>query len=104
GKKRTVMKIIYREANSGKTLELIKLSAETRTYIICLNRKRVDEIVRIANKNNIYIPFPLTLEEFLGHRFYGTRIESVLIDNADEIIRALFRPLNVEAITMTKEG
>lgn len=98
------MKIIYREADSGKTLELIKLSAETHTYIICLNHKRVDEINRIAMKNNIYIPYPLALSEFLRHRFYGTRVKNVLIDNADEIIRALFRPLNVEAITMTKEG
>ena len=85
----------------GKTTYLVMRSARTQTYILTLNKQRAKEISRIANNMGLYIPYPITLEEYLRDKLRGTFITNILIDDADDILQALFSPLKIDAITMT---
>jgi hypothetical protein len=90
------MNLIIRPARGGKTVELVKLSAETGKYIVCANMSQVDNIQRIANWLGVKIPFPIMADELpiKGH------IDSVLIDNADELLERLIgRPVIAATIT-----
>ena len=85
----------------GKTTYLVMRSARTQTYILTLNKKRAKEISRIADTMGLHIPYPITLEEYLHNKLRGTFITNILIDDADDILQALFSPLKIDAITMT---
>ena len=99
------MRIIVKGKGEGKTTELIKMSVETNTYILVLNRKRQHEVARMARdlgyKN---MPFPVTIEEhFRAHRSTGMINRRFLIDDADDILHALIgRDIPILAITMTE--
>ena len=97
------VKVFLKKRREGKTTELVKMSAETQTYILTLNRIRVEEIVKTANKLGLLIPYPITLEEYYSTKFRGSYIREILIDDADDILREIFNVVKINAITMTKE-
>lgn len=81
------MKIIKTNRGQGKTTELIKISNREWKYIVCLDRDRVGNIVNMANKMGLDIPFPLTVRELPLK--YGQRIDSVLIDDVEDVLQSL---------------
>lgn len=96
--------ILVGESGTGKTVELIKRSAESGIYILVANRKRAEMLVKQAENMNLYIPFPVTLQEWLSsnNRFHGSSIrrDGLLIDDIDDVIKELFLPIEIKAVTL----
>lgn len=101
---RHTTEIIYGEGGTGKTTELIKRSAESGIYIVVADRKRAEILVEQAEDMKLYIPFPVTLQEWLrsSNRFHGSSIrrDGLLIDDIDEVIKELFFPIEIKAVTL----
>lgn len=94
------MKIIRADRGQGKTTELIKKSNREWKYIVCSDRKRVNNIVDMAEKMELEIPFPLTVRELpVSH---GTFIQSVLIDDIEDILLHLIG-VRVDYVTTSCE-
>lgn len=97
------MEIIVSGRHCGKTTELIKRSAETGTYILVGNRNRQKQLADQARGMGINdMPYPVTLEDFRRNKFKGSYIKKIMIDDVDDIIRDMFSPLEIDAITLTK--
>ena len=96
------MKIIYEKGCSGKTMQLIHISHEKNIYIMAADAKRADIIFKKARKIGIYIPYPVTLQDYMQGRLQGTQIREILIDDADDILKKIFYDLCIDTITMTK--
>ena len=95
------MNIIYRKRGQGKTTELIKISAETRCYIVCESQSVAITIQRNATELGYNIPLPLTYSEFLHHRYYAHGIKGLLIDNAELLLEYISKEVPIHTITMT---
>lgn len=83
------MKMIILERGKGKTIELIKLSAETGCYIVCFDIEEVSRVVCLSKEMGMSIPFPLTFQEFASGQYYAKGIKGFLIDNAELFIQSL---------------
>ena len=94
------MKIIFRPRQSGKTQELIKESSKEWSYIVCHSREEAKRISRIAMEMSLNIPFPITFDEFLGHKYHSKGIKSFLIDNVEWILEQL-TDIPIRTITMS---
>lgn len=96
------MHVIIGKRRSGRTTELIKLcaAAEARheaSYIVCHDPGRV---AAEANRLELFIAFPLTYDEFLEKRYYGTYIKNFFIDNVDLLLQYIAGSVNVAAIAV----
>ena len=98
-----LMKVIAKPRRGGKTTELIKLSAETNTYILVANKMRQKEVMRLANLMNITIPYPVTVEDYMKTQFRGSFIKNILIDDVEDVLHAFFYTVAIDAITVTTE-
>lgn len=96
------MKIIAQPKGTGKTTDLIKLSAETKTNIVCMDSKRVLQVQNQAKKLKIDIPHVMSWRDFIFSKD-DNKGKSILLDNADDILRNLCYPAKLEAITMTTD-
>lgn len=94
------MEILRLNKGEGKTTELIKLSNESWTYILCRDTQRVDNIVKRAGELNIDIPYPITIRELPLSS--GSRINSLLIDDVEDVLEALLRK-KVDMVTTSSE-
>lgn len=81
------MKIIRAGRGRGKTTKLVKISNKEWKYIVCKDTQRVDVIVEVANKLGLDIPYPLTVRELPLKQ--GQRIDSVLIDDIEDVLPLL---------------
>jgi hypothetical protein len=93
------MKKIIGNRNTGKTTELIKMSAEKGFYIVCKNQSEASNIAIKALDLDLQIPFPITYEEFINKDYYPRGIRGFLIDNVEMLLLRLTN-VNIEAITM----
>lgn len=84
----------------GKTTQLIELSGNTSSYIVCINQRECHRIVSIAREMKIDIPFPLTYDEFINKKYYGKGIKGFLIDNA-ELLLEYMSSVKIDAITLS---
>ena len=98
------MEKIILPRGEGKTTKLIQMSHDTWTYILVVDGKRQREVTNLARKMEIDIPYPVTLEDYLRSRFHGSFIRRILIDDADDVLKALFPNLEISAITMTEQS
>ena len=71
---------------SGKTLELIKMSAERNIYIVCADRQRALNIAAMARELGYQIPFPITLMELPIHSRF---IQEVFVDDVDVVLERI---------------
>lgn len=94
------MKKIIDKIRSGKTTQLIKMSAETGAYIVCLSMEDAARIQRQSQQMNLKIPFPITFDEFVSRKYYGAGVKGFLIDNADMLLQSMSN-VPVLAITMS---
>jgi hypothetical protein len=96
------MKIIAAPRGAGKTTELVKISANTGDYIVVKDRKMALYTMDIAKKANVWIPFPITYDEFLNHR-WGNTVKGFLIDDLEtlmtQVLNMVNPPINAVAIT-----
>lgn len=93
---------IFRPRQSGKSRDLIKMSAVTGYYIVTANMVRAKILFDLAQKYGFNIPYPFTVEEYLkSGKLKGSFIKKILIDDADAVLQAVFDTVCIEAITMT---
>lgn len=97
------MEVITGGRRSGKTVELIKRSAETGFYILVRDHARAEDLFKLAKQLGYSIPYPVTSEEYFRTEFRGSciRRDGLYIDNIDEIIQQFLRGIEVRAITAT---
>lgn len=96
---------IYGGRCSGRTAMLIKMSAATGKYILCRNRQEARHIADMANEMKLYIPYPVTVEEyFKSDKFTGSfiRRDGLLIDNVDLVVKEIFKGIDIHAVTFEK--
>jgi hypothetical protein len=73
-------------------------------YMVCLNRKRINEVMELANKLKCCINFPITFDEFLKKEYYGRSVNKFYIDDLDLLITSLSDvPIETASITFQKE-
>lgn len=94
------MKVIIGSNGSGKTCELIKMSAETGYHIVCKNKKEAYRIWRYVIDNKISMPFPLTFSELISKEYYAPGIKGILIDGIDYLLYTIINDLKIEAVTV----
>lgn len=97
--------VIVGTRGSGKTLSLIKKSADTGIYILVANKNRAAYVFSEARKLGLSIPYPVTIEEyFKGNKFIGSSIErdGIYVDDVDDVFKAIFRDIDIKAVTLTK--
>lgn len=82
------MEKIIIKRGGGKTVNLIKMSAQTGDYIICHNIHEANRIQKVARDLGYDIPLPITYHEFLNGN-YGKRISGFLIDNIEMFLQGL---------------
>lgn len=98
------MEIILRNRGGGKTAELIRRSAETGIYILTKDYTRSRAVVTQAHEMGMDIPFPVTVADYMhSDGFNGSFINKIYIDDADDILQAIFCRVQIEAATITKD-
>ena len=97
------MNLIIGGKGTGKSAKLIQMSAETGRYILVCNRKRANMLVKQAESMGLYIPYPVTFEDFCESRFQGSFIQKdgFYIDDADDLLKRIFGGIQIHAMTMT---
>lgn len=94
------MRIIVTGRQSGKTTKLIKIAAEKNLYIVCSTKGECGRINGMARELELHIPFPITFEEFMEHKYYGRGIGGFLIDNVEHLLQRMTE-VPIYGITMT---
>ena len=95
------MQIIAGGRQTGKTMQLVKMSAMTNIPIIVPNQKRKDWLIEFAKILDIEMPRPIVINRL--HEKYP-RPNNVLVDDTEDILQYLFRQqfgTDIFAITMT---
>lgn len=108
------MKLIIKPRCSGKTTELIKISAETDVPILVGNRQQSEYIKRMAHDLRLWIKDPYIISELKN----SDRIppNKILIDDAEYILQQLIgaeitamtisnneNPLEIELLTESRK-
>jgi len=86
----------------GKTSQLIRKSAKTGYYIVCINQDNASYIQSKAIDMGLDIPFPITFHEFLHGRYSAAGVKGVLIDNADILLESV-STVPIGAITLSNK-
>jgi hypothetical protein len=96
------MLVIARPRGSGKTTELIKMSAKNWIYIVVKDHRTAYRTMEMAKRMELEIPFPLTFEEYINGQFSIT-ISKVLIDDAEFLLQEVAgrRRPTIQAITIS---
>lgn len=90
--------LIARGRQTGKSTELVKISAETGQYILVPNHRQAYFLRTLADELGLSIPFPLQPMELPPHGSSSIQRDGILIDNLDQILRA-FTGVHVDAVT-----
>lgn len=108
------MKLIIKPRYSGKTTELIKISAETGVPILVGNRQQAKYIKRMADDLSLWITDPYIISELKN----GDRISphKILVDDVEYILQQLIgaeitamtisnneNPLEIELLTESRK-
>lgn len=93
---------IIKGRRQGKTTDLIKLSSEMNIYILVADRNRALNIQKQAEKLGLKIPFPVTVAEYFhSGGFWGSFVKQILIDDAEDVLQAVFSSVSITGITLT---
>lgn len=95
--------IIVGERKSGKSTELIKISAERQIPIIVQSQKQVDFIMDMAKRMNFKIPKPLSARQWLNQKDSSLMRRGALVDEVQAVIETLLGS-NVVAMTISSYG
>ena len=94
------MKVIYKGRGQGKTYDMIKFASENKGYILCSTIQQAQYIYELSKDMGLSIHFPITYSEMPLTK--GQRIDSILIDNAEDFIEMAVGK-KVSAISITDE-
>lgn len=97
----TAIKLIAQPVRHGKTMDAIRIAAETGAYLIVIDQREAKRVAELAQVMGLNIRYPVTFDEFERHRMRGSHVRKVVIDNADEFLRRMFGGLTIEAATWT---
>ena len=86
------MEIVQMDRGQGKTMFLIKKSAESQCPIVCYSEKQAQLIKERAEEIGLDIPDPIKLKfPNFKESFKGRKIENgILIDDVDYVLERLF--------------
>ena len=91
--------LIYEKSAEEKLKELIRVAAENFSYIICC-WNLIDEIVSLAEKMGLDIPYPISFGEFANREYHAAGIRSFCILDADLLLQQIYFPYKIKAITL----
>lgn len=76
--------IIVGGRRSGKTTEIIQLSAENGRYILVKDKNEADNLAKLAIKLGFNIPYPVTIQEVGNGKLKDSiiRRDGLYVDNA----------------------
>lgn len=100
------MNVICRPRGAGKTIDLIKASAELGGSIVCHSKsecrriKAVAQTMFIKSEIDRVIDPPITYREFLEFKFHHVGAKSFHIDNVDMLVQYISK-LPVLTATIT---
>jgi hypothetical protein len=97
------MKAVVAPRAGGKTTELIKMANKEWLYIVCIDRRAVENTANLARQLGIDIPFPITFEDLVYGRFHPPGIKGFLVDDVDVFLRQRSRGVPIHAIAVTGE-
>lgn len=85
------MKVLERRGHAtGKSSQLIEISARTGVYIVCPTHRHARQLVALADRMGLRIKFPLTPEEVRNSRVGGSVArDGVLVDDVDAVLSQL---------------
>lgn len=94
-------RLIIKDRGKGKSTHLVYTSAATGYPIIVHTSARKEYLYNMADNLGVYMPEPITLNEW--EKFYrGKEIENILLDDAEDVIsEALNRYFGTNVITAT---
>ena len=96
-----MVQVINGDYKSGKTMELIKLSSETKSRIIT-TEESIETILSKARFLKVSILKPLTMDEFIDQYNSNKPIkEPIVIDNISMFIELFFNKYDIKALTVT---
>lgn len=87
------MKIIYKSRGTGKTTELVKMSAKTGFPIVCMDTRH---IYSVAKEIGLDIPKPIAIRDYKS-----SSCEKILVDDAEYVLQHFLG--KVECMTINKE-
>ena len=98
------MKIIIQERATGKTTELIKMSAKTGDTIVCIHWAAVHHTKGLANSLCLQIPEPITFSNLINGNFDKKNTKGFLIDDLNQAIEnfSFEVPINAIVINLNK--
>ena len=85
---------------TGKTLALMHMSHNTGYHMVVINRDLARLTAKAAEHQQLIIPFPITFDEFINHKYHGKEIEGFLIDNAELLLEQMTN-IKIKAISLT---
>lgn len=96
------MKIVYGNAQSGKTSYLIHESIECNYTIVCHNIEEKNRLMRQAEllDNYRFFPPPITYHEFTHGNYHGINTNGFLIDNINLFLESFRTPAPIKGITI----
>lgn len=83
------MRTLYSGRQSGKTMKLIKISAELSVPIIVKDVATGNHLKRRAKEMGVKIPNPISIDDIITGRIKGINFNTVLVDDADYILEVL---------------
>ena len=97
------MRIVFGNRHEGKTLALIHMSSKTNSYMVVLSRNEAQRVFRLATNLGIDIHYPITFDEFINGQYHSSGVSGFMIDNADMLLQAISRGVDVKAISVTDD-
>lgn len=95
------MKIIYGNAQSGKTRYLIHESIEFNYTIVCHNIEEKHRLMRLSESlYNYRLPTPITYQEYIRCEFRDIRTNGFLIDNINLFLDSFRAPVPTKGFTI----
>lgn len=93
------MNIIYQGRGTGKTTQIIKMSAKRQIPILCHNKMKQKYIVEKASELNLNIPEPIVFS-FESYEAIKDK-QHVLIDDIDLFLNNIFPKYIVKSASAT---
>lgn len=98
------MEKLIMSRQTGKTIFLIRKSAETGDVIVCIDDKSAKIRNDTAQSMGLTIPYPITFRRFISGDYLSKDIKGFLIDDADMLLESISNGIPINAISMVKEA
>ena len=97
------MDIIYGGRGQGKTVTLVKYSAEKKIPIVVFNEPSRRRILEIAHNLGVRIPEPISIEKIRSRRAKASHVDKCVLDDIERILSDSLDGISVQAFTIDTE-